>query len=268
MLDTQIKDVSKTAIWTLRARAEEHTHPRALFSDPKAVEWMAELPWISEFDDWYSARSQTGICVRTRAFDDMAVQYLSQMSQPLVVELGCGLSSRYHRIGRGISRWIDLDLPEMIDTRRELDPETEEHTYLASSVLDNAWMEAVFETGNTEYLFIAEGLLMYFDKEEVLHLLRAMAERFPGAILLFDTQGPKAKKMNIRHTSRVNAPLKWVVKNPLALSELPLTILQVSTLFSCYPKRIGWWRLLNWIPNLRNINLFVASRLPHKEHPT
>ena len=258
-----LKDVAKTAVWTLRARAEEHQQAHALFHDDKAIEWIQRIPWPEELDEWYSAYAQTGISVRTRVFDDLVSKHIDRLDRPLVVELGCGLSSRYYRIGQGASQWLDFDLPDVIQARRELASETDKHRYLAGSLLDYDWMESVRQQQSSgDLILIAEGLLMYFDKAQVMALLQEMQRQFPGAVFIFDTQGEKAKKMNERFTQKVNAPLKWVVENPNGLRDLPLETLSVTSLFGHYPSRLGIARLLYWVPAMRNINLFVESRLP------
>lgn len=256
-----IKDIGKTSIWTLRARSEEHLQNHALFRDDKAIEWIRRIPWPTELDEWYSPYAQMGISIRTRVFDDLVQKHLQLAHQPLVVELGCGVSSRYHRIGAGRSQWLDFDLPDVIDVRRTLDPETPEHRYLSGSLLDSGWMDTVESQEAGDLVFIAEGLLMYFEKQQVLELLQEMQRRFHHAVFIFDTQGEKAKKINDRFTRLVNAPLKWVVRNPSDLGELPVTVLSVTSLFGAYPRRLGLARLLYWVPAMRNINLFVESRL-------
>ena len=261
MMTAALQDIAKTSIWTLRARSEEHRQPNALFRDEKAIDWIQRIPWPQELDEWYSPYAQTGISVRTRVFDDLVRKHLAAMGQPLVVEMGCGLSSRYHRIGSGFSQWIDFDLPDVIQARNELDPETDQHHYLAGSLLDTTWMAAVEERQAGEVIFIAEGLLMYFEKDKILDLIVQLKQHFPNAVFIFDTQGEKAKKLNDRFTRLVNAPLKWVLKNRHDLEGLPLTILSVSSLFQHYPRRLGMARLLYYVPAMHNINLFVESRL-------
>jgi len=256
-----MQDIAKTSIWTLRARSEEHLQAHALFRDDKAIEWSRQIPWPEELDEWYSPYAQTGISIRTQVFDDLVQKHLDRADRPLVVELGCGVSSRYHRIGKGRCQWIDFDLPGVIDVRRTLDPETPQHHYLPGSLLDFGWMDSIESQQTGEILFVAEGLLMYFEKPQVLELLEAMQQRFPQAVFIFDTQGEKAKKLNDRFTRLVNAPLKWVVRKPSDLGDLPVTVLSVTSLFGAYPGRLGLSRLLYWVPAMRNINLFVESRL-------
>lgn len=261
MEQAAMKDIGKTSIWTLRARSEEHLQPHALFKDEKAIEWVRRIPWPAELDEWYSPYAQMGISIRTRVFDDLVQKHLEMANRPLVVELGCGVSSRYHRIGVGRCQWIDFDLPDVIAVRCTLDPETPEHRYLSGSVLDSAWMDVVESQKARDIIFVAEGLLMYFEKAEVLQLLHLMAERFPGCAFIFDTQGEKAKKHNDKFTRLVNAPLKWVVRKPSDLCELPVTVQSITSLFGTYPRRLGLARLLYWVPSMRNINLFVESLL-------
>ena len=172
MTNMVLKDVAKTAVWTLRARAEEHLQANALFRDDKAIEWMQRIPWPEELDEWYSDYAQTGISVRTRVFDDLVRQHIHRMDQPLVVELGCGLSSRYYRIGQGYSCWLDFDLPDVIQVRHELAPETDAHHNIAGSLLDYGWMDVVKQRQAKELILVAEGLLMYFDKVQVMALLQ------------------------------------------------------------------------------------------------
>lgn len=261
MSNMVLKDVAKTAVWTLRARADEHLQAHALFRDDKAIEWIQRIPWPEELDEWYSDYAQTGISIRTRVFDDLVRKHLDHMDQPLVVELGCGLSSRYHRIGQGYSCWLDFDLPDVIRVRHELAPDSDTHLNIEGSLLDYSWMEVVKKQQAGELILVAEGLLMYFDRDQVLALLQELKRQFPGAVFIFDTQGEKAKKMNERFTQKVNAPLKWVARNARDLRELPLDIVSITSLFGHYPQRLGMARFLRWLPPMRNINLFVESRL-------
>jgi len=60
--------------------------------------------------------------------------------------------------------------------------------------LDTAWIDQVTSNGNENFLILAEGLFMYLPKEEVVQLIRVIAERFRNSQLVFDTVHEKYTK--------------------------------------------------------------------------
>ena len=105
----------------------------------------------------------------------------------VVIQLGAGIDARYDRLGRpAVTHWYDLDLPEAIDLRRRLLPETERNTYLAMSLLDFRWIDTVHAHGRP-VLLILEGVLMYFTEAEVRSFFDAICRDLPdGTTILFD----------------------------------------------------------------------------------
>ena len=71
--------------------------------------------------------------------------YKSVMQIPkidkVVVNVGCGLDTRFQRIGGGKAVFFDMDLPEVIALRRELIPEQPGNAYIAASLLETGWMD-------------------------------------------------------------------------------------------------------------------------------
>ncbi|MGN6956123.1 class I SAM-dependent methyltransferase, partial [Neisseria sp. P0015.S004] len=77
-------------------------------------------------------------------------------------QIGAGLDARYERLGKPrITAWYDLDLPEVIEVRRMLLSESDNH-YLGASMFDEAWMNTVAAHGKP-VLLVIEGVLMYFE---------------------------------------------------------------------------------------------------------
>ena len=66
-----MKGVSKTAVLTLRARADEHARPEAerYFADARAHAWSQQLPWPSELDRWYTPFAQAKTALRAYLID-------------------------------------------------------------------------------------------------------------------------------------------------------------------------------------------------------
>ena len=124
------------------------------------------------------------MALRIRRYDRYVTEFLAREPDGIVVNLGCGLDDRRRRTDNGRVRWFDLDLPEVIALRRAYLPESDRMRFLASSVLDLGWMDALPDEPGTRFLFIAEGLFMYLPAQGVRALVTALHERFPGAELV------------------------------------------------------------------------------------
>ena len=102
-----------------------------------------------------------------------------------VVALGEGLETQFWRVDNGRVRWVTVDLPrDASGCAGELLPQSSRQRLLARSALDPGWMGEV--DASHGMLLTAQGLLMYFEYDEVRRLVAACAERFPGGALVFD----------------------------------------------------------------------------------
>jgi O-methyltransferase involved in polyketide biosynthesis len=204
----RLKTVSRTLFLTLQARAYESSQPNGLFVDSEAVGILqaitrrqAELPL-----DWIT---RVGIVARTDIIDVQARNYLSSARPPFVVNLGAGLCTRYYRLGRPAVDWIEIDLPEVNELRRAVLPESCPHRMIASSVTDHNWIDQISCSPEAHPLFIAEGLLMYLRRSEVMELLIALQRRFPGCKLLADTVSPLLSAIYARHPTLGNVGFRF-----------------------------------------------------------
>ena len=83
------------------------------------------------------------IAIRAKRYDDYARVFLKRSPDGVIVNIGCGLDSRFQRIDNGQVVFYDLDLPEIIAIKKGFFTETERYRFIASSVLDFNWMETV-----------------------------------------------------------------------------------------------------------------------------
>ncbi len=267
-ITTKLSGVPRTLLLPLRGRAEAQAHPAPLFQDPLSVEWLKLVGWDQELEASYRQFGKAfsiGMAIRTIYHDQIASRHIANHSHPVVVELGAGLSSRFHRIGQNAYRWFDLDLPVVTELRRQLDTQTQQHQFISASVMDFNWMDTVSEVAPENILFIAEGLLMYFDVHEVQQLIDAMHSRFPGATLDVEVLGNYAKLYS-KMLTKIGAPLKWFVKNEADLAAMGLQVVNTCPISQLYPERWPWqWRLifrfLNQFPYFRNGYLMVETKL-------
>jgi O-methyltransferase involved in polyketide biosynthesis len=197
--------VSKTALLTLRARAEEHARPDRVFEDPVAAEWWSRVSWPAELDLWYGPRAQWPLAFRADDLDRIVRRYVGTSSMT-IVELGCGLSTRRHRLSDlPIARWFDLDLPPVVELRRSWGAGEPQ---LAASVLDEAWMDQL-DGDPSSHVFIAEGLFYYLPRAEVDRLFLALRRRFAGSVVLLDVLGAYDHAQLLENTRAVGTPIAW-----------------------------------------------------------
>jgi O-methyltransferase involved in polyketide biosynthesis len=105
-------------------------------------------------------------------------------------DLGCGLDTRFERLDDGQVEWYGLDLPDVIELRKELLDETPRSHFIGCSVLDFSWMDALSSQAGKPILFLAEAMLVYLEEADVKRLAQALAKRFPGAELVCDAYSP------------------------------------------------------------------------------
>jgi O-methyltransferase involved in polyketide biosynthesis len=190
-----LSGVAETLLIPLYIRALESQRPDALIRDEKAVALVTQSDL--DFSQVQQMRMPELLSVMrnlfTREFDRYARDFLSRHTEGVVVHIGCGLDSRFERVTERNSRveWYDLDLPDVIDLRRELlgDAGGRYHL-LACSVLEDAWLETVSVQRPRPFLLLAETVFVYFTEAQVRSLVLTLCDHFPGAELVFDGWRP------------------------------------------------------------------------------
>jgi O-methyltransferase involved in polyketide biosynthesis len=156
-----------------------------------------------------------GCAFRSAAFDECVKEFLGSHPDGTVVEIGCGLNTRFERLDNGRLHWFDLDLPEVIELRRKFFADSERRTTLAASVLDPDWIAAVRQSPGP-YFFVAETVFVYLKEHEVKAALAQIAENFPGVNIAFDTLGRRGveggNKDHARH--KLEARFAWACNDP------------------------------------------------------
>lgn len=225
--------VSETMLATLTGRALDASKPpsQRFLNDTWAKTVLDQLDYKGHNTHTDKIFYQT-ILLRAKQFDIWTREFLDAHPEgATVLHLACGLDSRALRVwagrgegegedgnggsGRGFKgRWIDVDLPEVVEVRKRVVPVPEgggggEYTLLGVSVTDEGWLEEI--QNDLPTLVIMEGLLMYLEREEVLRLLRRICERFEmGGQILADVMGRRflAMQGGLRTISSTGAVMK------------------------------------------------------------
>jgi O-methyltransferase involved in polyketide biosynthesis len=102
----------------------------------------------------------------------------------VVVNIACGLDTRFYRVDNGRITWYNLDLPETIEVRNQIFEPTERVSNIGVSVLDPSWADRIQVRG--KMLFIIEGLSMYLTAEENAKMLGIIRSHFDNAYVLME----------------------------------------------------------------------------------
>jgi tcmP protein len=212
----QLTSIPETMLIPLWAKATEYNHPRPILSDPFAAEMIGQVDY--DFTKFKGAKmSQVGVCVRAKLIDDETKEFLAQHPDAVVIQLGAGIDARYQRLGKpNVGHWYDLDLPEVIAIRRQLLPETEKNTYLSLSLFDEEWIKTV-KKHNAPVLIILEGVLMYFDEEQVKTFFNMVCSQLNNTTILLEILAymlvKHAKQHDAVSKTEHKAEFRWSILN-------------------------------------------------------
>jgi O-methyltransferase involved in polyketide biosynthesis len=214
----QPETVQETMLIPLWGRATYSRRNPELLADPRAEEIIAQLDYdFSPFAKALGEYGGIGYLVRARRFDESITAYIANHPQATIVNLGSGLDTTFARVDNDRIRWFDVDLPDAIAFRKKLIPEAQRSTCIAPSAFDLTWLDEVaFEPAKGVFI-IAGGLFMYFDDATVRPLFVALAERFPGGEIHFDTMPKLGLAFVNRRVKGTGAPtMKFAlgIRNP------------------------------------------------------
>lgn len=217
--ETKISGVPETMLIPLRARYLESKKQNGILSDPKSIEILDRIAYDFSGKKEVSRGTQIGVSIRTEILDEQTNRFLSKNQDAVVVNLGCGLDTCFHRLDNGSVLWYDLDVPEAIELRKKFFNETDRFKFIPKSATDFSWLETIPK--NRPLLFIAEGLLMYFTEKEVKELLSKIGSTFPASEMLFEAMSPWIAKRTDKHADVKNydAEFKWGIKTGAELEE-------------------------------------------------
>lgn len=198
--------VAETLLIPLYMRAKESRRGKdAILRDELAESLVESIDYdYAKFDG--AKLSEVGCVVRGWYFDNAVRRFIGAHRHPVVVNVGCGLDTRYQRIGDdGKTVFYELDLPEVIALRRELIPEPANDRYIAASLLDTGWMDELLgKHPDGEFIFVIEGVVMYFYEKQVKAVVRNIAGRFGGGELWFDVCGTMMTRHGVKPDSLKN----------------------------------------------------------------
>lgn len=188
-------------------KAKESKQKNPIIDDPKAEDIINKIDFdYSNFK--IPKQAYFTICLRAKKIDDYAQNFINNNPDATIVQLGCGLSTRANRISN-YTNFYDIDYSEVINFKQNFYQSKKKYHMFASSIIDQSWMDKLATAKN--YLFIAEGALMYLKEENVKELILKLQDKFPASQLIFDSYNQKTVDKINKHQEKSGAgtKLEW-----------------------------------------------------------
>jgi methyltransferase (TIGR00027 family) len=176
-----IRNISDTARWVAVYRARENDRPDAVFRDPFARrlagergEQIANSMPLGRDNEW-------SMVTRTYVIDQFVADQVRQ-GLDMVINLAAGLDARPYRMQLPPTlRWIEVDLPEILDYKENILGDEKPVCSLERFRLDLSNLEArralFAQLGSKakNALVITEGLIIYLSADDVATLAQDLA---------------------------------------------------------------------------------------------
>ncbi len=179
-----MKNISETAYLVAMYRALETESANSLFQDPYARKLAGGLGEMLAEVVGSQKQAKDVIAIRTYLIDELIEQIISTEGIDTVVNLAAGLDTRPYRLSLPSSlRWIEIDLPEIIDYKAQILLSAKPNCILERCQLDlidiqlrnNLFSE--INTAGKQILVVTEGLLSYLSSEQVASLTSNLCEQ-------------------------------------------------------------------------------------------
>lgn len=192
-----------TALLPLRARALDAASPRPVLHDIHARTLARRL----ELGLGGISPPRVGTIVRrSRVIDAWVREFLCRDGAATVVEVGVGLNTRFERLDNGTLRWLDLDLPPIIELRRAHLPVSARREHVAASADEEGWLDRV-ALSPRPYCIVLEAVLAYLAPAAWPRLVDRVVERLGGATLIVDAPRTWSEEGGVRALERWGAEM-------------------------------------------------------------
>ncbi|MGP1579825.1 MAG: class I SAM-dependent methyltransferase [Wolinella sp.] len=252
--------VSETLLINLYMRHLDSLKKQPVLGDPHSSDVVAKIDYdFAKFDE--SHMTKVGACVRARYIDEAILEYAKGRENLIIVQIGAGLDTRPLRLSERIAGAIfyDLDLPSVMELRDKLIPKNGRMFSMRASMFDDEWIKELKERhAGATFIFVFEGVVMYFDSSVIRDFFAKLAENFDG-IIMCDIIHESAMKIfkQERHDSlkHVSGKLKFYGASAEGLASEHVHLTKCENMMELY--KTHWSlkaRLLMLFPIIRNMS--------------
>lgn len=250
----KLSGVSETMLQTLYARAKESKKEDHKIYDAKAIEIVSQMDYDFTLADQDLTMS-SGVIARTILLDRMVKDYITLHPQATIINIACGMDTRFYRVDNGKIHWYNLDLPETIEVRKQFLNENDRVHMIAKSAMDETWLLDILETGEP-ILLIIEGLTMYLTQQDVQKIF-FIIHHLSQVTVYVETMSPMVvETVKEKSIAQSQAKFCWGIKNGKALEKLLDGFIHVKdiSLVEGMKEICALYKWIGWIPLVKNIS--------------
>ena len=265
--------VQETLMLPLWARARETEKDNPVVCDTYARNIVERIDYdFSRIEDGPAADHQGVWAIRAYNFDNIVEAFIENTSRSVVVNIGAGLDTTFQRVDEGTVLWINIDLPDVVALRQKLIPDSEREMTIAKSIFDFTWTDDISRlTKGRSILFMAAGVLCYFEAREIEILFRKLAETYPSSHVIFDSMswlpawGSNREIKKIMKNSEMDSStiIKWHLKRASGLRKWfdTIKVVEEYPMLSKVPARNDFTKKQIW--QIKIVGLFRFYNMIH-----
>lgn len=202
-----MKDISKTLLIPLWCRYKDAISNKPVYNDKDSIEIIKNLKYdfsvFEQMPDYLKSPTIGDLVIRAEIIDESIKDIISQYNELNIINLGCGLDNRFKKFSQKIIHFYDVDLEEVINLKKQFYNENQNYTMISSDIFAiNNYINTI---NKIPTIIIAEGIFMYYKKEQVFKLINELKNSFGKTYFIIETGGklielfphPVFKKMGI-----------------------------------------------------------------------
>ena len=216
-----LSSTASTLLITLYSRANM-SKKHLVIKDEKAEE-IIQLAGYSQKKLKLKKSYQIFLTIRAKLIDDYTKEFIDRHNGDCtIIQVACGLDSRYLRINDPRIKWYDLDLYGTMELRKKFYKQTPQYKMIESNVCNFTWINKIDDEDlKKPTLIISEGLFMYLSKEDNQHIFEFLGKTFKNSEIIFDVFSPLVVKLSkyVGTLKRTHASFKFGFKDPRVIED-------------------------------------------------
>ena len=187
-----------------------------ILNDKTAINIKERLPKDIKGKDTQTQYTLLAGAARSSNMDRYIKRFIEENENGVIVQLGCGLETTFHRNNNGKTKFYEVDLPNVIEYRKGIFEENALEKLISCSALSEDWIKEIRkENPESPIMIIAGGLLYYFKEEEMYEVFKFL-KKYGNIEIVFDIfnkQGMKSVKRYMKQVGHEDAKMYFYVEN-------------------------------------------------------